>query len=86
MSSGFTCTFCLGSLLEGGGQVLRNSMSYAALLQQSIRIANIRAGRDPPIGLRAQHLTGLQVVHTITGKQIHKYNIDMAGILVFSFD
>jgi RNA 3'-terminal phosphate cyclase (ATP) len=50
-----------GSLGEGGGQILRNAISYAALLQTPIRIINIRAGRSKP-GLRAQHATGLRLV------------------------
>lgn len=46
-----------GSILEGGGQILRNSVSLAALLQKPIRIENIRAGRSQP-GLKNQHRTG----------------------------
>jgi hypothetical protein len=37
-----------GSSLEGGGQILRNSVSLAALLGKSIKIVNIRAKRDKP--------------------------------------
>jgi RNA 3'-terminal phosphate cyclase (ATP) len=63
-----------GSLGEGGGQILRNAMSYAAILQTPIRIINIRAGRSKP-GLRAQHTTGLRLVAqmmngTLTGDQV----------------
>lgn len=50
-----------GSLLEGGGQVLRNSMALSALLRKPIHIVNIRAGRSKP-GLRAQHLKGIELV------------------------
>ncbi|KAI9092581.1 RNA 3'-terminal phosphate cyclase-domain-containing protein [Phlyctochytrium arcticum] len=56
-----------GSLLEGGGQVLRNSVAYAALLAMPIHIINIRAGRGSGGGLKAQHLMGLCLVHEITG-------------------
>lgn len=55
-----------GSKGEGGGQILRNSISYAAILRQRLRIHNVRAGRSNP-GLRAQHLTGLQLVASIYG-------------------
>jgi RNA 3'-phosphate cyclase len=44
-----------GSHGEGGGQVLRTSLSLAALLGRQLRIENIRAGRSKP-GLAAQHL------------------------------
>jgi RNA 3'-terminal phosphate cyclase (ATP) len=56
-----------GSLLEGGGQVLRNSMAYAALLKKPIEIVKIRANRPGGGGLRNQHLTGIETVHFITG-------------------
>ncbi|CAM6095844.1 unnamed protein product [Calypogeia fissa] len=47
-----------GSRLEGGGQILRNSVAYSALLRKGVRITKIRAGRDRP-GLRMQHLKGI---------------------------
>ncbi|KAL4431941.1 hypothetical protein ABPG77_000208 [Micractinium sp. CCAP 211/92] len=50
-----------GSMLEGGGQILRNSSALAAILQRPLRVVKIRAGRDKP-GLRPQHLTGLQLI------------------------
>eukprot|EP01083_Nonionella_stella_P288558 981884_1 len=46
-----------GSFGEGGGQIIRNSMAYAAILRKPIFIYNIRAGREIP-GLRDQHTTG----------------------------
>lgn len=46
-----------GSVLEGGGQILRNSVALSALLQKPVSIRNIRANRRPP-GLRYQHATG----------------------------
>lgn len=49
-----------GSHGEGGGQVLRNAMSFATILKKNIRITNIRAGRSKP-GLKAQHMTGMQL-------------------------
>jgi RNA 3'-terminal phosphate cyclase (ATP) len=44
-----------GSYGEGGGQVLRTSMSLAAILGESIRICNIRSKRQSR-GLQPQHL------------------------------
>lgn len=47
-----------GSILEGGGQILRNGIALAALLNQPITIDKIRNGRSPP-GLKSQHRTGM---------------------------
>ena len=48
-------------MLEGGGQILRNSAALAAITATPITVTKIRAGRSKP-GLRAQHLAGLQLV------------------------
>lgn len=50
-----------GSHGEGGGQVLRSSLSLSALLGEPIRIENIRVKRPNP-GLQAQHLTGVRAL------------------------
>ena len=49
-----------GSRGEGGGQILRNAIAYATILQRGVRIYGVRAGRVNP-GLRAQHLTGIRL-------------------------
>lgn len=46
-----------GSFLEGGGQILRNSVSLSALLLKPVSIHKVRNNRTPP-GLRNQHRTG----------------------------
>lgn len=48
-----------GSYGEGGGQILRTSLSLAAITGQPLRLGNIRAGRQKP-GLAAQHLTAVR--------------------------
>ncbi|EKU20089.1 endonuclease exonuclease phosphatase family, partial [Nannochloropsis gaditana CCMP526] len=42
-----------GSLLEGGGQVLRTSLALSILLRKRLRISSIRSGRSKP-GLQPQ--------------------------------
>jgi RNA 3'-terminal phosphate cyclase (ATP) len=46
-----------GSTLEGGGQILRNSVALAALLSKPIQVVNIRANRKSS-GLKSQHAAG----------------------------
>ncbi|XP_012697423.1 RNA 3'-terminal phosphate cyclase [Clupea harengus] len=50
-----------GSVMEGGGQILRLSTALSCIHGTSIKINKIRAGRSTP-GLRPQHLTGLELV------------------------
>ncbi|KAJ2948238.1 hypothetical protein O0L34_g7466 [Tuta absoluta] len=50
-----------GSVLEGGGQILRISISLSAILGIPVRVVNIRAGRSKP-GLSGQHLKGIELV------------------------
>jgi len=58
-----------GSHGEGGGQVVRTSLSLSALLGREVRIENIRAGRSQP-GLAAQHLTSLRAAATVCGATV----------------
>jgi RNA 3'-terminal phosphate cyclase (ATP) len=53
-----------GSYGEGGGQILRTSLSLAAITGQPIQIDRIRAGRAKP-GLAIQHLTGVRAAATL---------------------
>src|ERR1700684_3478358 len=47
-----------GSFGEGGGQILRTSLSLSLVTGRSFRIENIRASRQKP-GLLRQHLTAV---------------------------
>jgi RNA 3'-terminal phosphate cyclase (ATP) len=58
-----------GALGEGGGQVLRTSLSLAALLRRPLQLTRIRAGRARP-GLAAQHLTGVLAVAAVSRGQV----------------
>ena len=58
-----------GSHGEGGGQILRTSLSLAALTGQAIHITRIRAGRSKP-GLAPQHLAGVLAAAKICQAQV----------------
>jgi len=58
-----------GSYGEGGGQLVRTSLSLAALLGEPVKITDIRAGRAKP-GLRPQHLTGVTALARITRAEV----------------
>ncbi len=53
-----------GTQGEGGGQMLRTSLSLSAITGRSVRLENIRARRDKP-GLKRQHLTCVRAVAEI---------------------
>lgn len=67
-----------GSIQEGGGQLLRNSISLSGLLSKPIKVVNIRAKRKNP-GLAAQHLEGIKLVQKL-------YNAKLTGGYVTSTD
>jgi RNA 3'-phosphate cyclase len=58
-----------GSYGEGGGQIVRTSLSLAALLGRAVRVEKIRAGRPKP-GLKAQHLTAVRALAHITRAEV----------------
>ncbi len=58
-----------GSHREGGGQILRTSLSLSMCRHQPFRIINIRAARRQP-GLRPQHLAAVRAAATIAGAKV----------------
>jgi len=58
-----------GSFGEGGGQILRSSLSLSMYTQQPVVIKNIRAGRKKP-GLMRQHLTAVKAAAEICDAQV----------------
>ena len=54
---------------EGGGQILRSSLSLSMVTGQPFVMENIRAGRKKP-GLMRQHLTCVQAAAAICGAQV----------------
>lgn len=63
-----------GSFGEGGGQILRTSMSLAAITGKELHIKNIRANREKP-GLQPQHLMACLAV-----KEICQGRLDSAEV------
>ncbi|MCX7995400.1 MAG: RNA 3'-terminal phosphate cyclase [candidate division WOR-3 bacterium] len=58
-----------GSYLEGGGQILRTAVTLSTITKKSVRIYNIRKGRDKP-GLKPQHLEGIKSAAKICNAQL----------------
>lgn len=69
-----------GSQGEGGGQVLRTSLSIAALTQRPFRLYNIRANRPKP-GLKPQHITAVRAAAalcnaTLRGDRLYSLTLE----------
>ena len=69
-----------GSKGEGGGQVLRTSLSLSAVTGRPFRIHSIRAKRSKP-GLRPQHLTAVRAAAAIcdasvSGDSLHSMDLE----------
>jgi RNA 3'-terminal phosphate cyclase (ATP) len=58
-----------GSFGEGGGQILRTSLSLSLATGKPFRIEKIRAGRERP-GLLRQHLTAVLAAAEVGGAQV----------------
>jgi len=63
-----------GSMLEGGGQLLRMAVSYSAIMGEPIRVYKIRAKREEP-GLRPQHLTAVKAVAELCSASVEGLEI-----------
>jgi RNA 3'-terminal phosphate cyclase (ATP) len=53
-----------GAYGEGGGQIIRTSLTLSAITQKPVRIINIRANRPNP-GLQPQHLMACKSVRNV---------------------
>jgi RNA 3'-terminal phosphate cyclase (ATP) len=58
-----------GSFGEGGGQILRSSLTLSLVTGTPFRIVNIRIRRRRP-GLRAQHLTAVRAAATVSQAEV----------------
>jgi len=57
-----------GDILEGGGQIVRTSLSLAALTGEQIHLTRIRHKRPNP-GLQPQHVTATRAIATLCDAQ-----------------
>lgn len=58
-----------GNYGEGGGQILRTSLSLSCLTGQPFRIVNIRKGRKKP-GLMPQHLVSVRAARMVSNASV----------------
>jgi RNA 3'-terminal phosphate cyclase (ATP) len=58
-----------GSHGEGGGQILRSTLSLSAITGRPVRIENLRANRRKP-GLAAQHLTSVRAAAMLCDAEV----------------
>ena len=58
-----------GSQGEGGGQIIRSAVAFAAIMRKPVRVVNVRAGRGVP-GLKRQHISALRVLSRVFGGEM----------------
>lgn len=68
-----------GSKGEGGGQILRTSLSLSAITGKEIVIEKIRAGREKP-GLKRQHLTCVKAVAEICSAEVSTVEVGASSL------
>ena len=73
-----------GSLLEGGGQIVRVAAALSAATGREVRVENVRAGRPKP-GLAAQHLAGLRLVRDACGGSLRALDGGDVGVGTTAF-
>jgi RNA 3'-terminal phosphate cyclase (ATP) len=64
-----------GSMMEGGGQLLRMAITYSSVTGVPVKVRNIRQGRRSP-GLKPQHLTTLRAVADICRADFKGFNLN----------
>ena len=71
-----------GSQGEGGGQILRTSVSLAAALGEPIQIDNIRSNRPKP-GLRPQHLQSIKTIAELSNSDAEGLHLNSTKISLY---
>ena len=67
---------------EGGGQIVRTSLTLSCITGQPLRMINVRAGRPKP-GLANQHLTAIRAAQQISSAKVNGASL---GSLQFTFE
>ncbi|CAL8090565.1 unnamed protein product [Calicophoron daubneyi] len=81
MSHGDEPTLVDGSVLEGGGQILRVAVVCSVVLGQPLRVIKIRAGRSKP-GLSNQHLAGIQLSAELCNGSLSKCDLGSTELVL----
>jgi len=68
-----------GSYGEGGGQIVRTSVSLSSLALRPVRIFNIRKKRAPP-GLKNQHMHAIKLLSRITRAETENLRVGSTEI------
>lgn len=68
-----------GSYGEGGGQILRSTISLSVLLNKPVEIFNIRSKRPNP-GLRPQHIHSVKALATIFNAKVQNLDVGNQNI------
>lgn len=68
-----------GTFGEGGGQILRTSLSLSLVTGKPFRIDKIRAGREKP-GLLRQHLTAVLAAAEVGGAEVEGATLGSTGL------
>ena len=69
-----------GSFGEGGGQIIRTSVTLSCIRKIPIQIENIRKNRPKP-GLRAQHLTAIKLLAKICNAKVDGLKIGSTSVI-----
>jgi RNA 3'-terminal phosphate cyclase (ATP) len=69
-----------GAFGEGGGQIVRTSVSLSAITGRPVRIVNVRARRSRP-GLHAQHLTAVRAAAALCDAHLEGAEIGSQSLL-----
>ena len=69
-----------GSQGEGGGQILRSSIGLSVLLNEDLRIFNIR-GKRPNPGLKPQHYTAIKIIKDLCNAKVEGLEIGSTELI-----
>ena len=81
-ASGRDIALIEGTRFEGGGGLIRDTLSYAALLNKRVRIESIRANRPGKGGLRGEHTVSINALSTLTSSKVEG-NIPHSREIIF---